>query len=78
MRRKLSTRGSDKAAKRRRLVRLSVILSVVFLLLGLAVFVSGVGAYVLPVVVILGVVAGSFALLVWVAGQLDDRWYTLP
>jgi hypothetical protein len=75
MRRTPSTRESAKAAKRRRLVRLSMILAVVFLLLGLAVFVSGVGTYVIPVVVILGGVSGSFALLVWVAGQLDDRWY---
>jgi hypothetical protein len=29
------------------------------------------------VVVILGVVVGSFGLLVWVASKLDDRWYTL-
>ena len=78
MRRTLSTRESATAAKRRRLVRFSVILTVVCLLLSLAVFVSGLGTYLFPVMVILGVVAGSFALLVWVASQLDDRWYTLP
>ena len=46
--------------------------------LGLASFVGWVGTYLFPVVLVVGVVVSSFALLVWVAGKLDDRWYTLP
>ena len=38
----------------------------------------GWGTYVVPVAVIIGVIAVSFWLLVWVAGLLTDRWYTLP
>jgi hypothetical protein len=54
-----------------------VALAVIVLLLGPAIVV-GWGTYVVPVAVILGVIAVSFWLLVWVAGLLTDRWYTLP
>ena len=39
--------------------------------------ISWVVTYLIPTLVILGVVVGSFGLLVWVASTLDDRWYTL-
>jgi CHASE2 domain-containing sensor protein len=83
MRRTLSRPQSGAAAghrrhRRHRLVRLCLILAVALLLLGLAAALVGwVGTYLVPVVVILGVVVGSFGLLVWVASTLDDRWYTL-
>ncbi len=47
------------------------------MVLGLAIAL-GWGTYVVPVAVIIGVIVVSFWLLVWVAGQLSDRWYTLP
>ena len=79
MRTTVSTPHSGAAAdRRRRLVRLCVILAVALLLLGLAAALVGwVGTYLVPVLVILGVVVGAFGLLVWVASKLDDRWYTL-
>ena len=54
------------------------VLGLVLVFLGLASFVGWVGTYLFPVVLVVGVVVSSFALLVWVAGKLDDRWYTLP
>jgi hypothetical protein len=78
MRRTASTTphsGAD--PKRRRSRTLWAVLVVVVLLLGLSIAV-GWGTYVVPVAVILGVIAVSFWLLVWVAGLLTDRWYTLP
>jgi hypothetical protein len=54
-----------------------VALALIVFLLGPAIAV-GWGTYVVPVAVILGVIAVSFWLLVWVAGLLTDRWYTLP
>jgi uncharacterized membrane protein len=78
MRRTASTTphsGTDPKRRRSRLVWAA--LGVVILLLGLAIAL-GWGTYVVPVAVILGVVAVSFWLLVWVAGLLTDRWYTLP
>jgi hypothetical protein len=54
-----------------------VVLAVV-LFKGLTAVLGWVGTYLVPVVVIFGVVVVSFWPLVWVAGKLDDRWYTLP
>ena len=56
---------------------LSAVLAVV-LFMGLAAVVGGVGTYLVPVVVIIGVVVVLFWPLAWVASELDDRWYTLP
>ena len=67
--------GAD--PKRRRSRRLWANLGVLVLLLGLTIAL-GWGTYVVPVAVIVGVIAVSFWLLVWVAGLLTDRWYTLP
>jgi hypothetical protein len=55
---------------------LSAVLAVV-LFMGLAAVVGGVGTYLVPVVMIIGVVVVSFWPLAWVAGKLHDRWYTL-
>jgi hypothetical protein len=81
MRRTHSRPHSGVAFNRHRLVRLSTILVVVFLLLGLAVFVSGVGTYLIPVVVILGVVVGVLGLVGrgggkdYDDGNASDEWY---
>ncbi len=69
--------GGAKDPKRRRSRRLWAALGVLVLLLGLSIAL-GWGTYVVPVAVIVGVIAVSFWLLVWVAGLLTDRWYTLP
>jgi hypothetical protein len=73
----VSTPQSGADPKRRRSRMLWAALGAVVLLLGLAIAV-GWGTYVVPVAMILGVIAVSFWLLVWVAGLLTDRWYTLP
>ena len=49
----------------------------VLLFKGLTTVLDWVGAYLVPVVVIIGVVV-SFWPLGWVAGKLDVRWYALP
>ena len=77
-RRTASGRGNGLAARRRSLLMLSAVLGLVLLFLGLASLVGWVGTYLFPVVVVVGVVVFSFALLVWVAGKLDDRWYAIP
>ncbi len=76
-RRTVSGRGDGAAAKRRLLPMLLAVLAVVSFV-GLAVVVDWVGTYLVPLAVIIGGVVVSFGLLVWVAGKLDDRWYTLP
>ena len=53
-----------------------VVLAVV-LFKGLTAVLDWVGTYLVPVVVIIGVVV-SFWPLGWVAGKLDVRWYALP
>ena len=58
------------------LLMLSAVLAVV-LFMGLAAVVGGVGTYLVPVVVIIGVVVVLFWPLAWVASELDDRWYRL-
>ena len=73
----VSTPQSGADPKRHRSRMLWAALGAVVLLLGLAIAV-GWGTYVVPVAMILGVIAVSFWLLVWVAGLLTDRWYTLP
>ena len=70
-------RGGAEDPKRRRPRRLWAVLGILVLLLGLSIAL-GWGTYVVPVAVIVGVIAVSFWLLVWVAGLLTDRWYTLP
>ena len=77
MRRTASTAKPSADTKRRRSRLLWAALGVVLLLLGLAIAL-GWGTYVVPVAVIIGVISVSFWLLVWVAGLLTDRWYTLP
>ena len=77
MRRTASIPQGGVDPKRRRSRRLWMALGVVLLVLGLAIAL-GWGTYVVPVAVIVGVIAVSFWLLVWVAGLLTDRWYTLP
>jgi hypothetical protein len=77
MRRTAYTPGSGVDPKRRRSRMLWAALAVAVLLLGLAIAL-GWGTYVVPVAVIIGVIVVSFWLLVWVAGLLTDRWYTLP
>ena len=54
-----------------------VVLAVV-LFKGLIAVLGWVGTYLVPVVVIIGVVVVSFWPLGWVAGKLDVRWYALP
>ena len=77
MRRTASTAQPGAGTKRRRSRLLWAALGVLVLMLGL-VIALGWGTYVVPVAVIIGVIAVSFWLLVWVAGLLTDRWYTLP
>ena len=78
MRRTASTAQPGADTKRRRRSRLLwAALGVLVLILGL-VIALGWGTYVVPVAVIIGVISLSFWLLVWVAGLLTDRWYTLP
>ena len=77
MRRTASTAQPGADTKRRRSRLLWAGLGVLVLMLGL-VIALGWGTYVVPVAVIIGVIAVSFWLLVWVAGLLTDRWYTLP
>ena len=77
MRRTASTPQSVADTKRRRSRLLWTALGILVLLLGLSIAL-GWGTYVVPVAVIVGVIAVSFWLLVWVAGLLTDRWYTLP
>ena len=77
MRRTASTAQPGADTKRRRSRLLWAALGVLVLMLGL-VIALGWGTYVVPVVVIIGVIVVSFWLLVWVAGLLTDRWYTLP
>ena len=77
MKRTAYTPRSGADPKRRRSRMLWAALAIVVLLLGLAIAL-GWGTYVVPVAVIIGVIAVSFWLLVWVAGLLTDRWYTLP
>ena len=76
MRRTAYTPGSGADPKRRHSRMLWAALAVAVLLLGLAIAL-GWGTYVVPVAVIIGVIVMSFWLLVWVAGLLTDRWYTL-
>ncbi len=54
-----------------------VVLAVV-LFKGLTAVLGWVGTYLVPVVMIIGVVVVLFWPLAWVASKLDDRWYTLP
>ena len=77
-RRAVSGGGNGAATGRRSLSMLLGVLGLVLVFLGLASFVGWVGTYLFPVVLIVAVVVSSFALLAWVAGKLDDRWYTLP
>lgn len=77
MRRTASTAQTGTDTKRRRSRLLWAVFGVLVLLLGLAIAL-GWGTYVVPVAVIIGVIAVAFWLLVWVAGLLTDRWYTLP
>ena len=77
MRRTASTAQTGVDTKRRRSRLLWAAFGVLVLMLGL-VIALGWGTYVVPVAVIIGVIAVSFWLLVWVAGLLTDRWYTLP
>ena len=76
MRRTASTAQPGADTKRRRSRLLWTALGVLVLMLGLMIAL-GWGTYVVPVAVIIGVIAVSFWLLVWVAGLLTDRWYTL-
>ncbi len=76
-RRTVSERENGAATERRSLPMLLAVLAVVLFVV-LAAVVGWVGTYLVPVVVIIGAVVVSFGLLVWVAGKLDDRWYTLP
>ncbi len=79
MTRRTASGGENGVVGRRRSpLMVSAVLGLVLLFLGLASFVGWVGTYLFPVLLIVGVVVLSFALLVWVAGKLDDRWYTLP
>ena len=50
----------------------------VLLFKGLTTVLDWVGTYLVPVVVIIGVVVVSFWPPGWVAGKLDVRWYALP
>jgi fatty acid desaturase len=64
---------------RRRLLALLAIPAVVIILMALAAVVGWVGAYLIPVVVILGVIIAAVALLMWALDRLPtppsrDRW----
>lgn len=67
------------SGNRRRLLALLTILAVMIVLMVLAAVVGWVGAYLLPVAVILGVVIAAVALLMWALDRLPtppsrDRW----
>jgi hypothetical protein len=68
--------NAGRSATKHPLVRRLAILAVVFLVTGLAAVVgpNWVGLYVLPVVVIVGVVYGAIILMMWVIGGWPDRF----